>query len=152
MPDRSDNLSMEAAGSRLRAAAGEDGSIVFGWLARLTLVLGLLGLIGFEVLSIAVARVSLEDYGQQAAQDAIATFQHTHDPDLAYQSAVAVAEEHGAKIPKRTFAITPDAAVSFDISNTATTLVLYRVDRFASWARVRTTIYQEPIEDSGLQQ
>ena len=143
---------MDAAGSRLRPFSGDGGSIVLGWLARLVLVLGLLGLVGFEVLSIAVARVSIEDYGQQAAQEAITTFQQTNDQELAYQAAVAVAEEHGARIPKRTFSISPDAAVSFDIANTATTLVLYRVDRFASWADVRTTIYQEPIEDSGLQQ
>lgn len=151
-PVTSDNLSMDPAGTSPRNAVGDQGSIVVGWLTRLTLVLGLLGLVGFEVLSIAVARVSLEDYGKEAAQEAIHTYQNTHNPTLAYQSAVSVADEHGARIAKKSFTVTPDGAVSFTISNTATTLVLYRVDRLASLAKVRTTIYQEPIEDGGTLQ
>lgn len=142
---------MDPAGTAPRRAVDDRGSIVFGWLARLTLVLGLLGLVAFEVMSIAVARVSLQDYGQEAAQDAIHTYQETHNPRLALQSATAVAEEHGATIGKHTFTISPDGAVSFSISNTATTLLLYRVDQMASLAHVHTTIYQEPIEDAGIQ-
>lgn len=128
------------------------GSIVVGWLTRLTLVLGLLGLVGFEVMSIAVTRVSMQDYGQEAAQEAISTFQESHDASRAFLAAVTVAEGHGAHISRKSFVLTPDGSVSFVISTTATTLVLYRVDPLADLAKVRTTIYQEPIENAGLQQ
>jgi hypothetical protein len=143
---------MDAAGpARPVSVAPDDGSIVLGWLARLTITLTLLGVIGFEVLSIVVARVSIQNYGQEAAQAAITSYQQNHDPALALAAAQVVADQNGAKIAKRSFRVAPDGAVSFDISNTATTLVLYRVDRLASLADVQTTIYEEPFEQAGQQ-
>lgn len=143
---------MDAAGpARPVSVAPDDGSIVLGWLARLTITLTLLGVIGFEVLSIVVARVSIQNYGQEAAQAAITSYQQNHDPALALAAAQVVADQNGAKIAKRSFRVAPDGAVSFDISNTATTLVLYRVDRLSSLADVETTIYEEPFEQAGQQ-
>jgi hypothetical protein len=143
---------MDAAGpARPVTVALDDGSIVLGWLARLTITLTLLGIVGFEVLSIVVARVSIQNYGQEAAQAAITSYQQYHDPALAYAAAQVVADQNGAKIARRSFRMAPDGAVSFDISNTATTLVLYRVDRLASLADVETTIYEEPFEQAGQQ-
>jgi hypothetical protein len=95
--------------------------------------------------------VSIQNYGQEAAQAAITSYQQYHDPALAYAAAQVVADQNGAKIARRSFRMAPDGAVSFDISNTATTLVLYRVDRLASLADVETTIYEEPFEQAGQQ-
>jgi hypothetical protein len=143
---------MEAAAPAAPSTPTADaGSIVLGWLTRVTLTLTLLGVAGFEVLSIAVAHVSIEDYGKSAGQAAVTTFDSSDDVGLAYQSASAVADEHGATIPRKSFQVMPDGSVTFDIRTTATTLVLFRLDLTASLAEVSTTIYEEPFEQAGQQ-
>src|SRR5215210_4343149 len=86
----------------LRADAG---GIVFGWLARLTLTFALLGLAGFEVLSIAVTHVDVEDVGVTAADRALTRFADTHNSSSAYLEADAYATSHGAVVDKKTFVI-----------------------------------------------
>lgn len=143
---------MEAAEPAAAATSASDaGSIVLGWLTRLTVTLTLLGVACFEVLSIAVARISIEDYGKSAGQAAVTTYASSDDVGLAYQSASAVATEHNATIPRKSFQVMPDGSVTFDIHTTATTLLLFRLDRTAPLADVSTTIYEEPFEQSGQQ-
>lgn len=136
-------------GTLLKTRRNDDrGGIVVGWLTRLTLVLGLLGLVAFEVLSIAVAHVQVKDIGQSAAQEAITTFQTNGNPALAYESARSYADEHGANIKQKTFVITADS-VSFVLDKTAPTLLLHRVGPLAEYAEVSTKVYAQPIETSG---
>ena len=133
---------MTTVWSRLRA--DDEGSIVFGWLGRLTLMLGLLGLICFEVLSIVVTRVALQDTGQTAGDRALTVYAEGHDGYEAYLAADQYAASQNATLVKKTFTISDDA-VSFDLKKTAPTLVLYRLDATAGLAQVRTTIYAEPF-------
>jgi len=143
---------MEVPAARMRSTfRADDGSIVFGWLARVTLTLTLLGIVCFEVLSIVVARFSLEDNGLEAAAAAVTSYQAYGSPRLALTAADTVAEKYGATIVKKSFRVNPDASVSFEIRNTATTLVLFRIGPLASLAEVQTTIYDEPLEASGAQ-
>lgn len=130
-------------------ACRDEGSIIVGWLTRLTLVLTLLGVLAFEVMSIAIAHIQVEDYGTEAGQEAIDVYQQTRDPRLAYLAATAVATEHQATIPRQSFQVADDGTVSFDLRATAPTLLLFRWSRTADLAEVTTTIYQEPIEQSG---
>lgn len=133
----------------LVSAASERGSIVFGWLARLTLVLGVLGLVAFETLSIAVAKVQLQDTGNTAAHAALDSYTASeHNTTMAYEAAASYADQHDTKIVKKTFVITPDS-VTFEVKRTAPTLVLYRWDKTAKWAQIETTIYAEPFESNG---
>jgi hypothetical protein len=148
----SDNECMESPAARMRPTVRADrGSIIFGWLTRLTLTLTVLGIICFEVLSIVVARFSLEDNGMEAGAAAVTSYQAYGNPRLALAAADAVAEQYGATIVKKTFRVNPDASVSFEIRNTATTIVLFRVSPLAHLAEVQTTIFAEPIESSGSQ-
>ena len=133
------------------AASRDDGSIVLGWLTRIALTLTILGITVFEVLSIVVANVSMQDYGQLAGQAAITSYASTKSVDQAYEAAVAVADEHNATIPRDSFQMMPDGGVTFDINATATTLLLYRLDQTASLAKVHATIHETPFEESGQQ-
>jgi hypothetical protein len=132
--------------SRLRR--DDAGSIVFGWLGRVALTLTVLGIVSFEVLSIVIAHVSIEDVGRTAADQALTTYASTHDPYQAYAAADAYATENGAVLVKKSFAITPDS-VSFDLKKTAPTLLLYRLDATAGLAEVKTKIFEEPIVEGG---
>ncbi len=130
--------------ARLRLGADETGSIVFGWLGRLTLTLSLLGLICFEVLSIVVTRVGVEDIGQTAGDRALTVYAETGDTTKSYLAADQYAASQGAKLVKKSFTVS-DEAVSFDLKKTAPTLLLFRFDATADLAEVDTTIYAEPF-------
>jgi hypothetical protein len=137
---------MGAAYSRLRA--DDSGSIVFGWLGRLSITIAVVGLICFEVLSILVTRVGLEDVGATAGDRALTVFAESHNPTSAYLAADQYASSQGASLVKKTFTIS-DEAVSFDLEKTAPTLLLYRLDATAGYATVKTKIYAEPFVQSG---
>jgi hypothetical protein len=124
------------------------GSIVVGWLGRLVITLAILGVVAFEVLSIVVARVSIEDTGRTAADRALTTYTDSKDSYEAFLAADAYASDNGASLVKKSFSITQDG-VSFDLKKTAPTLLLFRFDATAGWAEVRTTIYEEPIVEGG---
>jgi len=130
--------------ARARLGADETGSIVLGWLGRLTLTLTLLGIICFEVLSILVTRVGVEDIGQTAGDRALTVYAESGDSQGAYLAADQYAASQGAKLVKKSFDIS-DEAVSFDLKKTAPTLLLFRLDATADLAEVETTIYAEPF-------
>ena len=130
--------------ARVRLGADETGSIVFGWLGRLTVTLSLLGIICFEVLSIVVTRVGVEDIGQTAGDRALTVYSESGNSQQAYLAADQYAASQGAKLVKKSFTIS-DEAVSFDLKKTAPTLLLFRLDATADLAEVQTTIYAEPF-------
>jgi len=127
----------------------ESGSIVVGWLARITLVLAGLGLVGFELLSIAVAHVTVQDIAAQSAEAAQATWADSGNPALAYQAAAAAAESSGASIPKRSFVVNSDGSMTFVVDKTATTLVVYRIGPLAHLAHIRYAYDAASLESTG---
>jgi len=124
------------------------GSIVFGWLGRVALTLAVLGLAAFEVMSIAVTHVGVEDIGRTAGDRALTAYADTHDPYQAYIAADAYITENGAEMNRKSFEVSEEA-VSFDMKKTAPTLLLYRVNATAGYAQVRTHVYVEPIVEGG---
>jgi Flp pilus assembly protein TadG len=137
---------MTILGSPLRRE--DAGSIVFGWLGRVALTLTILGLVIFETLSVVTVRVSLQDIGTTAADQALTTYSQTHNPYQAYLAADAYATENGAALVKSSFTITEDS-VSFQLTKTAPTLLLYRFSFTKGLAQQKTTIYEEPIVQGG---
>lgn len=121
---------------------------MLGWLTRLTLIMVLLAIIGFELLSIVVTRVGIEDIGTSAAHQALDEYRANHNTNAAYQIASAEAESQGATVVKKTFEIN-DESVTFKLEKVAPTLMLFRTDQTASWAHISTTVYVEPIESGG---
>jgi hypothetical protein len=133
---------------RLRLRVDDAGSIVFGWLGRLTLTLVILGLLCFEVLSIVVTHVGVEDVGQTAGDRALTVYAESGNANAAFLAADQYAASQGAVLVKKSFTVSRDA-VSFDLKKTAPTLLLYRLDATAGYAEVTTTIYAEPFVKSG---
>jgi hypothetical protein len=136
---------MRTADARLRA--DDSGSIVFGWLGRLALTLTLLGVLCFEVLSIVVTQIGLDDVGQTAGDRALTVYAGTNDSTSAFLAADEYAASQGATLVKRTFTVSDDA-VSFDLKKTAPTILLFRLDATADYAEITTTIYAEPFVKS----
>jgi hypothetical protein len=131
-----------------RGWRSDAGSVVLGWFGRLALTFAVLGVVGFEVLSIAVTHVGIQDIGATAGDRALTTYEDSKNAALAYSAADQYASEHSATIVKKTFQIS-DQSVSFEITKTAPTLLLYRWDKTAGYAEIKTKIYQEPIVENG---
>jgi hypothetical protein len=127
----------------------ESGSIVLGWLTRITVVLAALGLVGFELLSVAVTRVSAHDIAVQSADAAQSSWAGAKNPALDYQAAAASAESSGASIPRRSFVVNSDGSMRFVVDKTATTLVLYRIGPLAHLAHIRYTYVAQSLESTG---
>jgi len=128
--------------------APDSGGIVLGWLTRLTLVMVLLAILAFELISIVITRVGIEDIGVSAAQQALDEYAANHNADAAFQIASAEAESQGATVAKKSFEIS-DESVTFKLEKVAPSLLLFRTDKTASWTEVSTTVYAEPIDAGG---
>ncbi|HEX5511395.1 MAG TPA: hypothetical protein VFX41_06745, partial [Actinomycetales bacterium] len=76
-----------------RCPSRDTGDIVLGWLTKLVVVLSVVGLIAFDGISIATARLSVEDQATAAAREASRAFQQTRNVQAAYDTAVATAIE-----------------------------------------------------------
>lgn len=120
-----------------------------GWLTRVAVTLAILGLVGFEVLSIAVTRMTLEDTGLSAADAALSDYRERHDPAAAYQAAVNYAASDGATIRKKSFVLTVDGSVTFEIRKPATTLVIQHIEPLAHYANVVIEVNQSSVESNG---
>jgi len=139
-PDRqrADNLLVE------RRCGGERGDVVVGWLTRLTLVLGVLGVLGFDAVALGVGRLTAEDHAQQAAREAVRSWQQTPDLQRAYEAALTETDPAADVIAPDRFSVSPDGAVTLTVTHTSNTLVLSRIGPLRSWATSSATVTGRP--------
>lgn len=116
------------------------GSIVLGWLTKLTLTLAVLGVVVFDVIAITSARFTAEDHAQEAARAASAAYRTPADLQLAYDAALAAVTVHGETIDAESFTITPEGSVTLTLRRTAPTLVVAKVAPLRPWADVKATV------------
>src|SRR3954447_24409677 len=88
----------------------DNGAIVLGWLTRLTVVLGLIGVLAFDVISLTVTRLGVADDATAAAIAASRSYQETHSVDRAYEAAMDSARSTNPAdtIAAGSFNINPD--------------------------------------------
>lgn len=116
------------------------GDIVLGWLTRLVLGLAVVGLIGFDLVSLGATRFQAEDHAQSAARAAAEAYRAPSDLQAAYDAAAREALEHGDTIDPTTFSVTPDRTVTLTLRRTAPTLLVEKVAPLRPWADVRRTV------------
>lgn len=111
---------------------------MLGWLTRVVVGLALTGILLFDGISIATARLSVEDDATAVAREASETYQRTGDVQQAYLTASTYAVQADAlnEVPPTSFHAAPDGTVSLDVHRTATTLVISRVGWVRDWADV----------------
>lgn len=120
------------------------GDIVLGWLTRLVLGLAVVGLIGFDLVSLGATRFQAEDHAQSAARAAAEVYRGPSDLQAAYDAAVGEVLEHGDTIDPTTFAVAPDRTVTLTLRRAAPTLLLEKVPPLRPWADVRRTVTGSP--------
>jgi hypothetical protein len=118
--------------------ARDRGDIVLGWLTRLVAVLSVVGLIGFDGLSLAQARFQAADRATTAATAAATNWATSKNLQAAFNAAYATAQD-GDTIETSSFSITPEGLVSLRLHHTATTLLLHRVGPLRHFAEAVQT-------------
>jgi hypothetical protein len=120
--------------ARVRGYAGcERGDVIASWLLRLVVTMAVLGLLAYEVLSIVVTEVALDDSAREVARATRDEYRGARSLDRATTIAVAVARTHGAEVTS----VTEDGdALVIDLQKSAPTLVIHRLGPLGD---VRTT-------------
>jgi len=107
------------------APDGDRGDIVLGWLTRLVVILSVLGVLGYDAVSVIYAQVSAADTADQAAQSASDSWTAHKNIQSAYSAAEVTAEGAGATVPPSSLVVDPDGTVHLSVRKTATTFVLH---------------------------
>lgn len=125
-------------------AGGDRGDIVLGWLTKLTVVLAVLGVLGFDAVALGVGRLQAEDRAQEAARAAVRTWKDTSDVQRAYEAALAEVDGVQDSIDPASFSVGPDGAVTLTVRHTSPTLVIEKVEPVRGWATSTATVTGRP--------
>lgn len=115
------------------------GDIVLGWLTKVVAVLAVLGVLGFDAISLGAARFQAEDHAQLAARAAAETYRSGKDLQAAYDAAVSEVLEHGDTIDPQTFTVAEDGTVTLTLLRVAPTMLLEKIGPAKDWARMTST-------------
>ncbi len=121
-----------------RCGGSDTGDIVLGWLTKVVVGLSLAGIVAFDGISVATARLAVEDQAAAAALSASEAYRRAGDVQAAYDAAVADATEADPlnQVVPTSFRAEPDGTVTLDVRRTASTLVLRHVGWVDHWADV----------------
>ncbi len=125
--------------------AADRGDIVLGWLARVVAILSLLGVLGYDGISLLHARVSVADTADQAAVAARDAWQDTRNAQLAAAAANSVVAESGATIADKGVVIERDGTWRVRVHKTAPTFVLRHLGGLAAVADVTSEGRARPV-------
>ena len=112
---------------------GDRGDIVVGWLTKIVVAIALVAVCAFEVVAIAITKVSTKDDATTAAFEASQVYQDTKDVQQAFSTAEAFALEHNGTIDPETFSVADDGRVTLKMRKEATSLVLFRISAAKKW-------------------
>lgn len=123
----------------MRPSSREDaGGIVIGFLLKIALTLVVVGVVCFDLVSVGVSRVALEDQAATAARSAATQWRDSHNLQAAIDAAQVTAAEAdpGNLVEPNSFAVDADGSVSLSVSRTARTFVAHHVPQLRDWIRL----------------
>jgi hypothetical protein len=124
----------------------ERGDIIVGWLTKLAVAITLIGVTGFDAISVATTKMSATDTADQAAREGSDMWAESHgNIQRSYDAARRYAEQHGATIDPADFRVEADGTVRVHLKKTATTLVFYRIGATKKWAHVEADGYGKSV-------
>ena len=117
----------------MRRPHGEAGDVVLGWLTKVTIALTLLGVVGYELISLGVTRVNTQELAGEVARAGSEVWQKSRDGQQAYLAGSAVAAEAGATVAPTEFTVEADGTVVVTVCREASSLLLHRTTRTRKW-------------------
>lgn len=125
-------------------AGRERGDIVLGWLTKITVGLAVVGLVGFDAISLGVARLQSEDHARTAVRAAVESYRADKDVQRAYDAALAQVAPSGDTLDAEAFTVAPDGAVTLRLRSEVPTLLVEKVAPLRDWAVVTRTVTGRP--------
>lgn len=136
MPSRQDSSGRRSSVSL--TPHDDEGSIVVGWMTKVVVVAAIVGLVGFDGISVGVGHFTTSDAAANAAQAASQNYEQRHDVQTAFTAAAATLNSNEELLVKG-FSITADGTTTLTVANTVKTLLLERTSQTKGWAVVTAT-------------
>ncbi len=125
--------------------AGERGDVVLGWLTKVVATLSVVGLMGFDAVSLGAARFRAEDSAQQAARTAAENFSGTKNVQQAYEAALDEVLDTGDTIDPASFTISQQGWVTLTLRHETATLLVEKIPPLRRHAVVHRTVTGRPL-------
>lgn len=128
---------------RTRLGPDDRGDVVLGWLTKLVATLAVVGVLGFDAVSLGSGRFQAEDHAQGAARAASAAWQGDKRVQVAYDAALAEVVEAGDTIDTidtADFTVAADGAVTLTLHHEVSTLLVHRVAPLRDLAVLTATV------------
>ncbi len=137
---------MERARARLAPSGPADrGDIVLGWLTKLTVVLAVVGLIGFDLIALGVNRMQAEDRAGTAARAAVSSYSSSKNVQQAYDAAVGTLDDEVTdRIDPGSFTVDSDGGVTLTLERETTTFLVEKIGPIRDWATATATRTARP--------
>ena len=107
------------------ARGGDRGDIVLGWLTKLAVILGVLGVFVFDGVAVTQGHIQAADRANTAAAAAADDYKVNHDLQKAYNAAYATLVDLDT-IETSTFTVSTGGRVTLRLHHMPTTLLLSR--------------------------
>lgn len=117
-------------------SAADRGDVVLGWLTKVSVGLAVLGVLGYDGVSVLHTGFNAADAADHAAGNANDSWVAHKDVQAAYAAAQATASAGGGTVPKQSFAIEADGTVRLQVRETAPTFVLRHIGLLKHFAVV----------------
>lgn len=123
------------AGRRAGGPSADRGDIVIGWLVKIVAVAALVGVLGFDGVSLGIAKLAVADTAATAAREANGALVDGATTQQAYNAAYEVTIEGAStdRLPADKFMVGPGRTVTLTVERTSPTLVLHYIPRSESW-------------------
>jgi len=120
------------------SGSGERGGIVLGWLMRVTIALLVMGVLAFDVFSLAYTNVTtVDDAGIVAGTGAQTLMENPGDIQSAQEVSVAQAADLGVRMRSKDWWVDEQGEVHVTVTRDAKTLALHYVPPLEKYLTVR---------------
>lgn len=109
------------------------GVIVVSTMLKLLLVLGVLGVVGYDSITMSINSLSLKDDAQAAALEGHQVMHDRRDPQAAYNAVVRFADERGLTVVPQGFSVGANNTVTVELRRDAPVILARYVPRVSSY-------------------
>lgn len=124
---------------RHRLRVEDVGVIVVSTMLKLLLVLGVLGVVGYDSITMSINSLSLKDDAQAAAQEGHQVMHDRRDPQAAYNAVVRFATERGLTVIPQSFSVGANNTVTVELRREAPVIMARYVPRVNSYVVATAT-------------
>lgn len=114
----------------------ESGGIITGWLIQLVVFLAVVAFVAFEVITVVVTNVSLDDTAREVARAAGGEYRVARSIEVATATATEVAAQRDARVVEVT---EQDGDLIVELGKDAPTLVIHRIGPLQNLVNVTTS-------------